>query len=170
MRRLTSSGAGSIGVPPPAMQATRATSRSTWPFAHVVPRRTMGTVRIPNSASSAKPCLSSSTLTDTKGTPCLVKNSFIRRQLVHPGCQYALITWVDCAIEWFLGRPCHDMRERHFCQRSALSLSRTPRRRHCNDGGDPAYLEYALDNGIVPNIARFMKSGFAATAQAVIPS
>ena len=40
----------------------------------------------------------------------------------------------------------------------------------CNDGGDPAYLEYALDNGIVPNIARFMKSGFAATAQAVIPS
>ena len=27
----------------------------------------------------------------------------------------------------------------------------------CNDGGDPAYLEYALDNGIVPNIARFMK-------------
>jgi phosphonoacetate hydrolase len=40
----------------------------------------------------------------------------------------------------------------------------------CNDGGDPDYLEHALDNGIVPNIARFMKSGFAATAQAVIPS
>jgi phosphonoacetate hydrolase len=28
----------------------------------------------------------------------------------------------------------------------------------CNDGGDPAYLEYALDDGIVPNIALFMKS------------
>src|SRR5262245_64348718 len=42
--------------------------------------------------SSAKASLSSSTLTETKETPCLVRNSFIRRQLVQPGCQYALMT------------------------------------------------------------------------------
>jgi len=40
----------------------------------------------------------------------------------------------------------------------------------CNDGGDPEYLERALAAGIVPNTARFMQTGFAATAQCVIPS
>src|SRR5437870_5400647 len=40
----------------------------------------------------------------------------------------------------------------------------------CNDGGDPAYLEHALAKGLVPNLARFMQAGFAATAQCVIPS
>lgn len=40
----------------------------------------------------------------------------------------------------------------------------------CNDGGDPAYIESALREGAVPTIARFMKAGFSATAQCVIPS
>src|ERR1043166_8764034 len=40
----------------------------------------------------------------------------------------------------------------------------------CNDGGDPEYLERALKAGLVPNTARFMRAGFAATAQCVIPS
>src|SRR5437764_13362611 len=135
----------------------RATSRNTCPFAHFVPQRTIGTVRMPNSASSAKPCLSSSTLTDTKGTPCLVKNSFIRRQLVHPGCQYALITSFDCAMDTYLGRPVVTC-EKDICVNGVCY--RFPARPVvviCNDGGDPAYLDHALDDGIVPNIARFMK-------------
>jgi hypothetical protein len=40
---------------------------------------------------------------ETNGTPCLVKNSFIRRQLVQPGCQYALMTVLsadDCAMRF----------------------------------------------------------------------
>jgi phosphonoacetate hydrolase len=40
----------------------------------------------------------------------------------------------------------------------------------CNDGGDPEYLERALDAGIVPNTARFMRTGFSAVAQCVIPA
>jgi hypothetical protein len=40
----------------------------------------------------------------------------------------------------------------------------------CNDGGDPAYLDRALEEGIVPNVARFMETGFSAIAQSVIPS
>jgi phosphonoacetate hydrolase len=40
----------------------------------------------------------------------------------------------------------------------------------CNDGGDPAYLDHAVKAGIVPNIARFMETGFSAIAQCVIPS
>jgi phosphonoacetate hydrolase len=40
----------------------------------------------------------------------------------------------------------------------------------CNDGGDPEYLDRVVAAGIVPNTARFMKAGFAATAQCVIPS
>src|SRR6266566_1689601 len=40
----------------------------------------------------------------------------------------------------------------------------------CNDGGDPAYIDRALKEGIVPNVARFMKTGFSAIAQCVIPS
>src|SRR6516164_1412881 len=47
---------------------------------------------MPSAASSAKASLSSSTLTETKATPCLMRNSFILRQLVQPGCQYAFIT------------------------------------------------------------------------------
>src|SRR5262245_59695239 len=40
----------------------------------------------------------------------------------------------------------------------------------CVDGGDPAYFDRALKDGIVPNVARFMKKGFSATAECVIPS
>ena len=40
----------------------------------------------------------------------------------------------------------------------------------CNDGGDPAYFDRALKDGIIPNVARFMKTGFSAIAQCVIPS
>jgi phosphonoacetate hydrolase len=40
----------------------------------------------------------------------------------------------------------------------------------CNDGGDPEYLDCALREGIVPNIARFMQTGFSATADCVVPS
>ncbi|MCL4764828.1 MAG: phosphonoacetate hydrolase [Hyphomicrobiaceae bacterium] len=40
----------------------------------------------------------------------------------------------------------------------------------CIDGGDPAYFDRALKDGIIPNIARFMKSGFSAVADCVIPS
>ena len=40
----------------------------------------------------------------------------------------------------------------------------------CNDGGDPAYFDRALEDGIVPNVARFMETGFCAIAQCVIPS
>jgi len=39
----------------------------------------------------------------------------------------------------------------------------------CNDGGDPDYLDAALAAGVVPHTARFMRNGFAATAQCVIP-
>src|SRR5262249_32462299 len=40
----------------------------------------------------------------------------------------------------------------------------------CNDGGDPAYFDQALKEGIVSNVARFMETGFSAIAQCVIPS
>jgi phosphonoacetate hydrolase len=40
----------------------------------------------------------------------------------------------------------------------------------CNDGGDPEYLDAALAAGIVPHTARFMRTGFSAVAQCVIPS
>jgi phosphonoacetate hydrolase len=40
----------------------------------------------------------------------------------------------------------------------------------CNDGGDPAYFDRALESGIAPNVARFMQTGFSAIAQCVIPS
>lgn len=40
----------------------------------------------------------------------------------------------------------------------------------CIDGGDPAYLEQGLRDGILPNIARFMQAGFAAVADGTVPS
>ena len=40
----------------------------------------------------------------------------------------------------------------------------------CIDGGDPAYLDEALKDGIAPNIARFAKRGFSAVAEGVMPS
>ena len=40
----------------------------------------------------------------------------------------------------------------------------------CNDGGDPEYLDRALEAGSVPNIARFIRTGFSAIAECVVPS
>ena len=40
----------------------------------------------------------------------------------------------------------------------------------CIDGGDPAYIEQALKDGIIPNIARFMREGFAGIADGTVPS
>jgi phosphonoacetate hydrolase len=40
----------------------------------------------------------------------------------------------------------------------------------CIDGGDPAYLEQGLRDGILPNIARFMQEGFSAIADGTVPS
>lgn len=40
----------------------------------------------------------------------------------------------------------------------------------CIDGGDPAYIERGLRDGIIPNIARFMREGFSAVADGIVPS
>ena len=40
----------------------------------------------------------------------------------------------------------------------------------CIDGGDPAYFDQCLRDGIVPHIESFMKSGFSAVAEGVVPS
>jgi len=40
----------------------------------------------------------------------------------------------------------------------------------CVDGGDPTYVDAALQRGVIPNTARFMKSGFSGIAECVIPS
>jgi len=38
------------------------------------------------------------------------------------------------------------------------------------DGGDPAYFEQGLRDGIIPNVARFMKDGFGTVANGDVPS
>jgi len=40
----------------------------------------------------------------------------------------------------------------------------------CIDGGDPAYMEQGLKDGIIPNIARFIREGFSSVAQGTVPS
>lgn len=40
----------------------------------------------------------------------------------------------------------------------------------CIDGGDPAYIERGLSDGIIPNIARFVREGFSSVAQGTVPS
>ena len=40
----------------------------------------------------------------------------------------------------------------------------------CIDGGDPAYIERGLSDGIIPNIARFAQEGFASEADGTVPS
>ena len=40
----------------------------------------------------------------------------------------------------------------------------------CIDGGDPAYIERGIKDGIIPNIARFMGEGFSAVADGTVPS
>jgi phosphonoacetate hydrolase len=40
----------------------------------------------------------------------------------------------------------------------------------CIDGGDPAYIQQGLSDGIIPNIARFMRDGCSAVADGTMPS
>ena len=40
----------------------------------------------------------------------------------------------------------------------------------CIDGGDPTYFDQAQVDGIIPNVERFMESGFSAVADGVVPS
>ncbi len=40
----------------------------------------------------------------------------------------------------------------------------------CIDGGDPAYFERGLEDGLIPNTARFMNDGFSAIADGVVPA
>ena len=40
----------------------------------------------------------------------------------------------------------------------------------CIDGGDPAYIEQGLNDGIIPNIERFMRDGYYAVADGTLPS
>ena len=40
----------------------------------------------------------------------------------------------------------------------------------CIDGGDPEYFQTGLQDGIIPNIARFMKEGFYQVARGSMPS
>ncbi len=40
----------------------------------------------------------------------------------------------------------------------------------CIDGGDPRYIDQGLKDGIIPNIGRFMRDGFSAIADGVVPS
>jgi phosphonoacetate hydrolase len=40
----------------------------------------------------------------------------------------------------------------------------------CIDGGDPAYLERGVRDGIIPNVARFMRTGYATVVQGSVPS
>jgi hypothetical protein len=40
----------------------------------------------------------------------------------------------------------------------------------CIDGGDPAYLRQFLADGSIPNIARFVREGYAAVADGSMPS
>jgi phosphonoacetate hydrolase len=40
----------------------------------------------------------------------------------------------------------------------------------CIDGGDPAYFEHGLREGLLPNVARFVRDGFSAVAEGTVPS
>ena len=40
----------------------------------------------------------------------------------------------------------------------------------CIDGGDPAYIEQGIRDGIIPNIARFVGEGFSVIADGTVPS
>lgn len=40
----------------------------------------------------------------------------------------------------------------------------------CIDGGDPAYIEQGIKDGIIPNIERFMENGFYAVSDGTVPS
>jgi phosphonoacetate hydrolase len=40
----------------------------------------------------------------------------------------------------------------------------------CIDGGDPAYFQQFLSDGVIPNIARFIRQGFSTVADGTVPS
>ena len=40
----------------------------------------------------------------------------------------------------------------------------------CIDGGDPAYFDHGLRDGVIPHTAGFMSEGFNAVAESVVPS
>jgi phosphonoacetate hydrolase len=40
----------------------------------------------------------------------------------------------------------------------------------CIDGGDPAYIDQGIRDGLMPNVARFAREGFATVAEGVVPS
>ena len=40
----------------------------------------------------------------------------------------------------------------------------------CIDGGDPAYFQQFLKEGVIPNIARFIRKGFSTVADGTVPS
>ena len=40
----------------------------------------------------------------------------------------------------------------------------------CIDGGDPAYIGQGVRDGLMPNVARFARDGFATVAEGVVPS
>ena len=40
----------------------------------------------------------------------------------------------------------------------------------CIDGGDPAYFDQGLRDGVIPHTAGFMRDGFSAVAESVVPS
>ena len=40
----------------------------------------------------------------------------------------------------------------------------------CIDGGDPAYIEQGLKDGILPNIEKFMREGYSGIANGTVPS
>jgi phosphonoacetate hydrolase len=40
----------------------------------------------------------------------------------------------------------------------------------CIDGGDPAYIEQGLRDGVIPNFVQFMRQGFYAVADGTVPS
>lgn len=40
----------------------------------------------------------------------------------------------------------------------------------CIDGGDPAYIERGIEDGIIPNIERFTREGFYSVANGTVPS
>jgi phosphonoacetate hydrolase len=53
---------------------------------------------------------------------------------------------------------------------TAYAWPRRPLAVVCIDGGDPAYLQRYLGEGAIPNIARFMREGFATVAEGTVPS
>src|SRR5262245_24260829 len=58
-----------------------------------------GNWRVPRASNSSNAPSSVRTLRERNGIWCLPRNSLVRKQLVHPGCQYTLIGSPDGAAE-----------------------------------------------------------------------